>query len=84
MKKNVILEFGDSGCGIDENIIQDIFKSHFTTKEKDKGTGIGLHMSKMIVEDKLDGKIIASNKKFKYKDKAFTGACFKITLPRII
>ena len=40
-------------------------------------------MSKMIVENTFNGTISVSNKKFFYKDKTYTGACFKITLPRI-
>ncbi|MEA2019378.1 MAG: ATP-binding protein, partial [Campylobacterota bacterium] len=36
--------------GIPDNIIDHIFTSNFTTKEKTGGSGVGLHMTKQIVE----------------------------------
>ncbi len=63
----------DNGGGIDEDILPNIFNSNFTTKAKSKGSGVGLYLSKMIIEDSMDGKIIAKNFK--------QGIKFKITLP---
>ncbi len=51
----------DSAGGIPEEIINKVFDSYFTTKGEDKGTGIGLYMSKQIVEDSLHGKLSVGN-----------------------
>jgi signal transduction histidine kinase len=68
----VILEIQDDGGGIPVNVIGRIFEPYFTTK-KNEGTGIGLHMSKVIVEQNMGGRIYASNGE--------KGAVFTIELP---
>lgn len=60
----------DNGGGIPEDILPKIFDPYFTTKEK--GTGIGLYMSKMIM-DHMDGDIVIGN--------AGDGAKVQLTLP---
>jgi two-component system, sensor histidine kinase and response regulator len=42
------LEVIDNAGGIPKEIISDIFKANFTTKDEEKGTGIGLYMSMQI------------------------------------
>lgn len=79
---HIEIEFGDSAGGIDEAIIKDIFKAHFSTKEKENGSGIGLHMSKMILKEKFDGEITVFNKEYSYNSKNHTGACFIIKIPK--
>ena len=61
----------DNGGGIDESVMDKIFKPYFSTKNN-KSTGIGLYMSKQIVEQ-FNAEITASN--------SDGGACFSIKLP---
>ncbi len=55
------LSFYDNGCGIKEEILDRIFDSYFSTKENKNGTGLGLYITKTIVEKHMNGTIRASN-----------------------
>ncbi|MEA2018039.1 MAG: HAMP domain-containing sensor histidine kinase, partial [Campylobacterota bacterium] len=55
LNDNINITIHDNANGIPANIIKDIFNPYFTTKE-DKGTGIGLYLSKTIIEDEMNGK----------------------------
>ncbi len=70
----VIIKISDNAGGIPEDIIDKIFISNFTTKAEGDGTGIGLYLTKQIVE-KLHGTIEVCN------DEKYKGATFSIIVP---
>lgn len=51
----------DNCGGIADNIMPKIFDPYFTTRAPDKGSGIGLYMSKVIIEQNMNGSLTASN-----------------------
>lgn len=51
----------DNGGTISENILSRLFEPYFTTKKAADGTGLGLYMSKLIVEKSMDGELYAEN-----------------------
>lgn len=59
--KIFIISISDHAGGIKPEILEKIFNPYFTTKEQGKGTGIGLYMSKRIVNEILEGSIEAKN-----------------------
>ncbi len=66
------IEVSDNGGGIDEKIIDKIFEPYFTTKNASDSTGLGLYMSKFIIEESCGGELTVSN--------GTEGAVFKIRL----
>ena len=56
-----IIKIYNNAGGIDKKIQDKIFNPYFSTKHKSKGTGIGLHISKMIIENEMDGSITFEN-----------------------
>ena len=57
------LSFTDNAGGVKPAILERIFEPYFTTKKQGEGTGMGLYMSKMIIEDNMKGHLRAFNSK---------------------
>ncbi len=85
VKKNnnfTLISFIDNGGGIDQKTATKIFEPYFTTKYKNSGTGLGLYMSKQIIETHMNGKINFKNIKHKLGSKQFYQcAMFEIKIP---
>ncbi len=71
---SLLLSVADSGGGIPNELKERIFEPYFSTKRDRQGTGLGLHMSRMIVEQHLGGRLTVENQD--------AGACFHIQLPK--
>ncbi len=79
---NVRIHFYDNGGGIDEKILPQIFDPYYTTKYKSAGTGIGLYMSKQIIEKHMQGSIKCKNIFYKINQEEFENcALFIIDIP---
>jgi PAS domain S-box-containing protein len=73
--KSIQIKISDNGIGIPKNRIDKVFEPYFTTKHSSHGTGLGLYMVKLIVEDSMNGKIeVKNNEK--------SGVCFTITFKK--
>jgi signal transduction histidine kinase len=72
MDKNFILTIQDNGLGVAPELFRKIFEPYFSTNEQTKGRGLGLYMSKKIIDEGFNGKIEVSND---------NGAVFKLIIP---
>ena len=71
---SIVLEVSDNGGGIPDAILDKIFDPYFSTKKEKDGTGLGLYMSKTIIETHCEGVLMVSN--------GFEGLIFKIYLKK--
>ncbi|RXJ88386.1 hypothetical protein CRV01_13285 [Arcobacter sp. CECT 8983] len=72
-EQSVIIKIQDNGGGIDESLIEKIFDPYFSTKSDKDGTGLGLYMSRIIINDHCKGNLKVINEN--------DGATFLIDLP---
>ncbi|HIJ97047.1 MAG TPA: PAS domain S-box protein, partial [Desulfuromonadales bacterium] len=72
----VVISCQDTGCGIDETVLQHIFEPFFTTKAVGKGTGLGLSSVYGIVK-KHEGHITVQSE-------PGSGSTFSVYLPRLV
>jgi len=81
-KNFVFVNIMDNGGGIPSDVLPKIFEPYYTTKYKGTGTGIGLYMSKMIIEKHIKGRITCKNIDYNIKDdRIFRCTSFTIKIP---
>lgn len=71
----------DNGGGISDEIKDKIFEPYFTTKDPNKGTGLGLYIAHQIITKHLKGSLLVKNETFEHEGITYKGASFKIELP---
>lgn len=82
IRNNLIINIIDNGGGIPFDVQAKIFEPYYTTKYKSAGTGIGLYMSKQIIQKHINGEISCKNILHKIKDeRVFKCSSFTIKIP---
>ena len=74
-EENLEIQYSDSGRGMDDDTLKNIFNPFFTTRRGHGGTGLGMHIVFNVVSQKLGGHISAESV-------LNNGTVFKISIPR--
>ena len=72
-EESVLIKIHDNGGGIENSVIEKIFDPYFSTKDTKEGTGLGLYMSRIIINEHCEGNLRVVNE--------YDGATFLIELP---
>ncbi len=72
-ENSYLIAISDNAGGVRQEDIDKIFEPYFTTKHKSQGTGLGLYIAKLIIEDNMMGSLNVKNSN--------SGAIFEIELP---
>lgn len=72
--RQIVIEYQDDGCGIEEQYLNNIFEPFFTTNRDQGGSGLGMHIVYNLVTQKLKGII-------KVTSQVNLGTIFTVTLP---
>ncbi len=67
------IQIEDHAGGVPNHVLSNIFDPYFTTKSKEEGTGLGLYITKSIVENAFDGSVNLIQ--------TDTGSLFEIEIP---
>ncbi len=78
--ENAIIGVIDNGGGISDEVQDRMFEPYFTTKHKASGTGIGLFMSKQIIEKQMNGTISGTNISYTFQNGKHFKDCAMITM----
>ena len=57
----VVIRIQDNAGGASAEVLERMYEPYFTTKFESHGTGIGLYMSKMIIENSMRGSLVSEN-----------------------
>jgi C4-dicarboxylate-specific signal transduction histidine kinase len=58
----VFITVQDNAGGVSTEVLERMYEPYFTTKFESHGTGIGLYMSKMIIENSMKGSLVSENR----------------------
>ena len=70
----IVISIADNGEGMSDEVKQHLYENFFTTKPVGQGTGLGMAITRDIIEDKHGGKLL-------FDSEEGQGTIFKLTIP---